>query len=592
MKKRFGSTIKKMTATFVMVAVTFAGMIIPENNVDVVKAAPAGTKETWVVTLDPGHGAYAKKVSSAIDPGVIKSGVKESDLNLKIAMYCKAYLEANASNIKVKMTRDKTLNSVLELGDRTSIAKSYESDLVVSFHNNSSTKESVRGTEVYIPKKFYNAEMKVFANDIIKNIDSSTKLFPSTSGAGKPTEFTGVRYREGTLGEIYRLDEVGAPAGIINPESDTAAYAAYSGDKGAGVLADYYTIICSSVAKQMPAVIIEHGYMSNASDLAILKQESTLKALGEADAKAIIKYFNSGVKENDTYEQRRQIPEVPTTGIGVAYKGHVQNYGWMDWKFDGQMCGTEGQSKRVEALQIYPYNLPEGAYLETSVHIQNYGWLFGTIGSKGGFLGTTGESKRIEALSLNLKNAPGYAIEYRVHIQNIGWSRWMSQGEVAGTSGLSYRLEAIEMRIVPVEQQKVEPSIRYRSHVQNIGWMEWVPEHSMSGTSGKSLRMEAIQIDLRNPEPGMYISADVHIQNYGDRHYDRVTKDTVLGTSGEYKRIEGMSLMLNGTDKYKLQYRVHIQKYGWTRWIDQGKYAGTRGESKRLEAIQIRIVEK
>ncbi|MBO5509818.1 MAG: peptidase M4, partial [Lachnospiraceae bacterium] len=84
----------------------------------------------------------------------------------------------------------------------------------------------------------------------------------------------------------------------------------------------------------------------------------------------------------------------------------------------------------------------------------------------------------------------------------------------------------------------------------------------------------------------------VHIQNYGWRIYEHITPNTIIGTSGESLRIESINLMLNGTDKYKLQYRVHIQNLGWTPWFDQGRDAGTSGRSLRLEAMQIILVEK
>jgi uncharacterized protein YjdB len=37
---------------------------------------------------------------------------------------------------------------------------------------------------------------------------------------------------------------------------------------------------------------------------------------------------------------------------------------------------------------------------------------------------------------------------------------------------------------------------------------------------------------------------------------------------------------------------VHCQGKGWTDWVKNGEIAGTVGQSKRLEAIQIRLVEK
>ena len=38
---------------------------------------------------------------------------------------------------------------------------------------------------------------------------------------------------------------------------------------------------------------------------------------------------------------------------------------------------------------------------------------------------------------------------YRTHVENSGWMGWAKDGESAGTQGLGYRLEAIEIQVVP-----------------------------------------------------------------------------------------------------------------------------------------------
>ena len=45
-------------------------------------------------------------------------------------------------------------------------------------------------------------------------------------------------------------------------------------------------------------------------------------------------------------------------------------------------------------------------------------------------------------------------------------------------------------------------------------------------------------------------------------------------------------------NKYDVYYRVHAQSYGWLDWAKNGEKAGTEGLAKRLEAIQIVLVEK
>ncbi len=68
----------------------------------------------------------------------------------------------------------------------------------------------------------------------------------------------------------------------------------------------------------------------------------------------------------------------------------------------------------------------------------------------------------------------------------------------------------------------------------------------------------------------------------------------MAGTEGQYKRLEAIRIQLTGADadKYDIYYRVHAQTYGWLDWAKNGETAGTTGYGKRLEAIEIVVVEK
>ena len=92
--------------------------------------------------------------------------------------------------------------------------------------------------------------------------------------------------------------------------------------------------------------------------------------------------------------------------------------------------------------------------------------------------------------------------------------------------------------------------------------------------------MEALRI---NPY-GKTIKAKAHIQSKGWVDYGEITKDTIIGTVGEKKRIE--CLCFEGD----FEYRVHIQGSGWTDWTKADGVAtlGTVGQELRIEAIQFR----
>ena len=66
------------------------------------------------------------------------------------------------------------------------------------------------------------------------------------------------------------------------------------------------------------------------------------------------------------------------------------------------------------------------------------------------------------------------------------------------------------------------------------------------------------------------------------------------GTSGQSKRLEAIRIKLSGeiANKYDVYYRVHCQDFGWLGWAKNGEASGSEGFSKRLEGIEICLVKK
>ncbi len=153
--------------------------------------------------------------------------------------------------------------------------------------------------------------------------------------------------------------------------------------------------------------------------------------------------------------------------------------------------------------------------------------------------------------------------------------------------------------IIPMSNAAVEeavektPSISYMTHVQDKDWMNWEKDGNRAGTTGESLRMEAIKISMENCE-GVTLHVKAHIQDHGDREYTITPADvdTIIGTQWEARRIEAITITSEGLHEkgYKLQYQAHVQDIGDQGWKEEGEEAGTRYEQKRLESIQLRIV--
>ena len=108
--------------------------------------------------------------------------------------------------------------------------------------------------------------------------------------------------------------------------------------------------------------------------------------------------------------------------------------------------------------------------------------------------GTSGKSLRLEAMRLSLSE-PKYSgdICYRTHIQNLGWeSTFRNNGEDSGTSGLGYRLEAMQVKLTGEMAEHYD--VFYRVHAQNVGWMAWAKNGENAGTEGFGYRLEGMQV--------------------------------------------------------------------------------------------------
>ena len=128
---------------------------------------------------------------------------------------------------------------------------------------------------------------------------------------------------------------------------------------------------------------------------------------------------------------------------------------------------SSGQAKRLEGINIKLTNKPYSGSIVYTTHVQTYGWQGNennqnTWRHDGQMSGTSGEAKRLEAIRINLTGemAAHYDVYYRVHAQTYGWLNWAKNGEAAGTAGLAKRLEGIQIVLVPKNGKA--PATRYQ----------------------------------------------------------------------------------------------------------------------------------
>lgn len=283
------------------------------SGVTAMAATTTATTSKYVVVLDPGHGGN-ESGAGAVHNGKV---YKEEEINWKIANYTMQAL-SQSSDIEVHLT--KTKNQTVSLMKRVTTAKNYGADLLVSQHINDSDSSYSRGACVLVSSGTYRpslaAKEKKFASYVLQELG---KLGISKNG-------TGLLYRTSENGSTY-------PNGKIR---------------------DYYGIVAQSVEQNIPGVIIEHAFISSPYDAVnFLSTNAKLKKVGEADARAIIRYC-------------KQLPaKKPTPAPTVApdtFTGWKEKNGYFYYYIN---------SKR-QRNQIL--NLKDGIYYVNQKGQRQYGW--------------------------------------------------------------------------------------------------------------------------------------------------------------------------------------------------------------------------
>lgn len=213
------------------------------NTTEVAAGLPI---ESIRVVIDPGHGGAN---TGAIGP----NGLVESDLNLELST---AVLRELADR-GIPSVATRTADYQLLLSVRASFADALGADALVSIHHNAPTwyPSDVPGTEVFIQS----------ATDEQARPDSAR------------------------LGGLLHEEITGALAAFDNIE--------WSGLRDAGVLRvllpggqDAYGIIR---LPNVPAVLVEYGYLSNRSEAHLFATDEYITVAAEATAEAIDAYLRS-----------------------------------------------------------------------------------------------------------------------------------------------------------------------------------------------------------------------------------------------------------------------------------------------------------
>ena len=255
------------------------------------------------VALDPGHGGY--------DPGAGANGLEEADLTWAIANACKTALESYG-RYKVVLTRSE--NECPGLRERVHRARDAGASLIVSIHINSAEAASASGCEVWIPNDhgYLNAQTHGVAEDV------ASSILDQLSALGLKDR--GLKIKDSDDGEAYED----------------------------GSLSDYFTVINEARRCGLPAMIVEHAFITNRDDASKLADPVFLRKLGQADARGIADtfYFAHSKLElsSDFYAGSRLGMSVTGTQgetDGLTYNFAYKTVGdWSNWDSTAKATGS------------------------------------------------------------------------------------------------------------------------------------------------------------------------------------------------------------------------------------------------------------
>ena len=169
-----------------------------------------------------------------------------------------------------------------------------------------------------------------------------------------------------------------------------------------------------------------------------------------------------------------------------------------------------------------------------------------------------------------------------------------------------FRSRAKRMKAVECDQFTDVPYIHFKAGMQRSipGWTTAGYEACVEGVGngmanmwigepGISNGIETIDFAVFNSNGSKYTNGlDIDCSVQGRGWMGGFYHGATYGQKG--KRMEAIKMVLSGklAQKYDIWYRAHCQGYGWMAWAKNGAAAGTYGQSKRMEAVQVVLLKK
>jgi len=220
---------------------------------------------TYLIAVDAGHGGR--------DPGAVGyRGLKEKQVSLAIALALQKAIDKR-SGFKAVMTRTK--DSFVSLKDRAKFAGEKKADLLISIHGNSHSDPRIAGIETY----YLN-----FSSDDDARKVAARENFTTPEKVGD---------LEMILFDLMQSDKTNPSsllAGYVQDNIKDAMSGRYKNFRNLGVKHAPMRVL---VEAEMPGILIETGFISNAKESARLKNAAYQQLLAKAIADGIHEFLTS-----------------------------------------------------------------------------------------------------------------------------------------------------------------------------------------------------------------------------------------------------------------------------------------------------------
>ena len=231
------------------------------NNVPTPRLKPK-VKLKPVIVIDAGHGGH--------DPGALGTkGLREKNVTLQAALELKNQLLATG-RYKVVLTRGN--DRYIEHDNRLRIARANGADLFISLHADATAGKTARGASVYTladraknrSKKIVNSQNWIMDVNLSQQTDKVGDILvdlAQRNTASKSTEFADIL-----------ISKLGTSSKLLRNTHRRAGY---------------YVLL----APDVPAVLLELGFISNPQDEILLKSAQHRQKLMRSVVSAINQYF-------------------------------------------------------------------------------------------------------------------------------------------------------------------------------------------------------------------------------------------------------------------------------------------------------------